>query len=379
MDLNGIRNEIDNIDGQLAELFVKRMDASRRVAEYKQDNNMPVFNSAREREIVNKITEEVPADLETYAKTLWNTIFDVSRSYQRKIINPTSALLRLLDDTTANAPLEMPNRAIVACQGVEGAYSQIACTHLFEYPTIMYFSSFDKVFSAVESGLCKYGILPLENSNAGSVNAVYDLMNKHKCYITASTRLCIDHKLMVPKGVNKEDIKEIFSHKQAIDQCSRYLDSLKDVKVTVCENTAIAAKMVAECGRNDVAAIGSKDCSALYGLDIVDRNIQNSDNNYTRFICISKEPEIYGGASKTALVMTLPNQPGALYNIIARFAALGLNLTKLESRPKSGSNFEFMFYLDIDASIYNQNLKTILCELENDCDTFSYLGSYIEK
>ncbi|MBR2152849.1 MAG: chorismate mutase [Clostridia bacterium] len=379
MDIKDLRNEIDKIDTELAELFLKRMDASRKVAEYKIENDMPVFNSAREREIINKVTEDMPKELESYAKTLWSTLFDLSRSYQRKIINPTSKLSELLEKAVSAPPVEMPGRAIVACQGVEGAYSQIACSHLFEYPTIMYFSTFDKVFTAVESGLCKYGILPLENSNAGSVNAVYDLMNKHNCYVTASTRLCIDHKIMVPKGVKKGEIREIFSHKQAIDQCSKYLDTLKDVKVTVCENTAVAAKMVAECGRKDVAAIGSKDCSSLYGLDIIDENIQNSDNNYTRFICISKEPEIYAGASKTALVMTLPNKPGTLYNIIARFAALGLNLTKLESRPKSGSNFEFMFYFDIDASIYNENLKTILCELENDCDTFSYLGSYIEK
>ena len=260
MNLDNIRNEIDNIDSQIAQLFKKRMEAAKSVAEYKRENNIPVFNSEREREIVNKITNEMPDELETYAKTLWQTMFDMSRSYQRKIISPVSNISKILENTTSNCPIEMPNRAIVACQGVEGAYSQLACTHLFTYPTIMYFSSFDAVFSAVESGLCKYGILPLENSNAGSVNAVYDLMNQHKCYITASTRLCIDHKLLVNNGTKLSDIKEIFSHKQAIDQCSKFLSELKNVKITVCENTAVAAKLVADSKRCDVAAIGAKDC-----------------------------------------------------------------------------------------------------------------------
>ena len=137
--------------------------------------------------------------------------------------------------------------------------------------------------------------------------------------------------------------------------------------------------MVAESGRKDCAAIGSKDCAELYSLKVLKSGVQNTDNNYTRFICISKTPEIYPGAKKTSFMMTIPHEPGSLYNILARFAALGLNMTKLESRPIPGSNFEFMFYFDIDASVYSESLKTLFSELENDAEQFSYLGSYTEE
>ena len=265
----------------------------------------------------------------------------------------------------------------MSCQGVEGAYSQYACDKLFTYPSIMYFSGFEDVFKAVESGLCRYGILPLENSTAGSVNTVYDLMKKYKFYIVHSTRLCIGHSLLAPEGTALSDIKEVFSHEQALNQCSEFIKSI-GAKVTVCKNTAAAAKMVAESGRTDCAAIGSKDCAELYSLRAIESGVQNTDNNYTRFICISKKPEIYPGAKKTSIMLTIPHRPGSLYNIISKFAALGLNMTKLESRPIPGSNFEFMFYFDIEASVYSEYLKALLCELEDDCEQFTYLGSYTE-
>lgn len=377
MDINELRTSIDQIDGELTALFRKRMETAAQIAEYKQKNSLPVFNRERERDILNSVTESVPDELQGYTKTLYQTIFDLSRSYQKKLIKPQSALSKMIEDVTAQTPCERPDRAVVACQGVEGAYSQFACDKMFSYPSIMYFSGFEDVFKAVDSGLCRYGVLPLENSTAGSVNKVYDLMNKYKFYITHSIKLFIGHALLAPEGTSLSGVKEIFSHEQAISQCSEFIASL-GVKVTVCENTAAAAKMVSDSGRTDCAAIGSKDCAELYGLKVLESGIQNTDNNYTRFICISKKPEIYPGANKTSIMMTIPHKPGSLYNIISRFAALGLNMTKLESRPIPGSNFEFMFYFDIDASVYSENLKALLSELENDAEQFSYLGSYTE-
>lgn len=377
MDINELRASIDQIDGELTALFRKRMETAAQIAEYKQKNSLPVFNRERERDILNSVTESVPDELQGYTKTLYQTIFDLSRSYQKKLIKPQSALSKMIEDVTAQTPCERPDRAVVACQGVEGAYSQFACDKMFSYPSIMYFSGFEDVFKAVDSGLCRYGVLPLENSTAGSVNKVYDLMNKYKFYITHSIKLFIGHALLAPEGTSLSGVKEIFSHEQAISQCSEFIASL-GAKVTVCENTAAAAKMVSDSGRTDCAAIGSKDCAELYGLKVLESGIQNTDNNYTRFICISKKPEIYPGANKTSIMMTIPHKPGSLYNIISRFAALGLNMTKLESRPIPGSNFEFMFYFDIDASVYSENLKALLSELENDAEQFSYLGSYTE-
>lgn len=377
MDLNELRNKIDGIDKELVRLFAERMETAAAVGKYKQENGVPVFNREREREILNNMTDSVPEELQSYTKTLYQTLFEMSRSYQKRIIYPQSPFSKMIEEATSGKPVPMPERATVACQGVEGAYSQFACDKMFAYPSIMYFSGFEDVFKAVDSGLCRYGILPVENSTAGSVNKVYDLMNKYKFYITHSLKLFIGHTLLAPRGVEIGDIKEVFSHEQALNQCSEYLAKL-GVKVTVCENTAAAAKMVASSGRKDCAAIGSKDCAELYGLSVLKTGIQNTDNNYTRFICISKKLEIYAGANKTSIMMTIPHKPGSLYNIISSFAALGLNMTKLESRPIPGTNFEFMFYFDIDASVYSENLRVLLNELEHDAEQFSYLGSYTE-
>ncbi len=378
MDIKELRKDIDKIDGELTKLFKERMETAAKIAKYKKENNMPVFNKEREREVLNSVTENMPNELQGYTKTLYETIFNLSRSYQKRIINPQTDLTKMLENVTVGTPCERPDRAVVACQGVEGAYSQIACDKMFTYPSIVYCRGFDDVFKAVDSGLCRYGVLPVENSTAGTVNKVYDLMKEHKFYIVHSLKLFIRHSLLAPEGVDISDIKEIFSHEQALNQCSEFLAKL-GVKVTVCENTAIAAKKVAESGRKDCASIGSKESAEAHGLRVLKTGVQNTDNNYTRFICIAKNPEIYPGAKKTSFMMTIPHEPGSLYNILSRFAALGLNMTKLESRPIPGSNFEFMFYFDIDASVYSDNLKALLGELENDAEQFSYLGSYTEE
>lgn len=377
MDLNNLRDEINSIDNELVELFEKRMRTAAAIADYKKQNGLPVSDKGREREVINKVTSKISPEFSEYARVLYQTIFDISCSYQRSINAKKSALLEKIEKVTSETPKERPNRAVVACQGVEGSYSQHACEKMFAYPSIMYFSGFEDVFKAVDTGLCRYGILPVENSSAGSVNQVYDLMSKYNFYITHSLKLCIEHKLLANSGASISSIKEIYSHEQALNQCSAFIREL-GVKTHVCKNTAEAAKAVAESGRTDIAAIGSKDCAELYNLRVLSGNIQNTQNNYTRFICISKNPEIYPGAKKTSLMLTVEHKPGSLYNVIARFAALGLNLTKLESRPITGSNFEFMFYFDIDESVYSPEFRELITDLENDCETFTYLGSYTE-
>ena len=378
MDLKELRTQIDSIDTELVRIFEKRMQTALEIARFKKENNLPVSDIGRERDVINKVTSEVSPELSGYAKVLFQTLFDLSRSYQRKSINKKSRLCEKIERITAETPKLRPDRAVVACQGVEGAYSQHAADKMFKYPSIMYFSGFEDVFKAVDSGLCRYGVLPLENSSAGSVNQVYDLMSRYKFYITHSMKLFIEHTLLAPDGTGLNSVKEIYSHEQAINQCSDFIKKM-GVKVNVCRNTAESAKLVAESGRKDIAAIGSADCAELYGLQIISSNVQNTGNNYTRFICISKEPEIYPGAKKTSIMMTLAHKPGSLYNIIARFAALGLNMTKLESRSIAGSNFEFMFYFDIEESVYSPELKALIAELENDGEEFVYLGSYTEE
>lgn len=378
MDMENLRNEIDEIDDSLVKLFEKRMQSTAQLAKYKKEHSVPVSDRTREREIIYRMSGKVTPELAGYTKSLYNTIFDLSKSYQNSLISPESKLASEIKKSLEGSEKLFPERAVVACQGTEGAYSQFACDRMFKYPEIMYVNSFDSVFEAVGRGLCRYGILPLENSTAGSVTAVYELMQKHKFYIVGSIKLCISHSLLAAPGVRLDGVKEIFSHEQALNQCSKFLSELKDVKVTVCANTAEAAKSVADSGRSDCAAICSGDCAELYGLSEITSGISNTENNYTRFICISKELEIYPGASCTSLMVRLPHKPGSLYSVISRFAALGVNLTKLESRPVPGSDFEFMFYFDVDASVYSPELAELITQLENELPGLVYLGSYNE-
>ena len=378
MKLEEIRKDIDKVDSQIADLFKERMALSLDIAKAKQEGNLPVVNASREKEILHRISNEVGEPLDGYARILFNTLFDLSRSYQNNYLSRVSDIGERIEKALEETPKLFPKKAVVACQGVEGSYSQAACEKLFEVPSTMYFNSFEGVFNAVEKGLCQYGILPIENSSYGSVGTVYDLMRNYNFHIVKSIRLRINHSLLAKPGTKLKDVKEMFSHEQAIGQCGEFLKTLKDVKITICENTARAAKMVAESERDDVAAICSRDCMELYGLESLNNNIQVSDNNYTRFICISKNLEIYPGANKISLMLTLPHRPSSLYHMIAKFAALGVNLTKLESRPVPGSDFEFMFYFDMEASVYSPELVNLLGQLENQPELFVFLGSYSE-
>ena len=379
MSLEEIRKEIDLIDTELAQLFKKRMDCAKRVAEIKKSENKAILNRTREREIISRVTEITGKEIESQTKVLYSTLFDLSRSYQMQHITGAGSMEEKIKNALKNTPSIFPKKAVVACQGIEGAYSQLVCDRLFSLPSIMYFNDFEGVFSAVENGLCEYGILPIENSSYGSVNKVYDLMKKYKFYIAKSIKFRVNHALLVKKGANLSSNTEIFSHEQALGQSTEFLKNFPSAKITICENTALAAKMVAESQRCDVAALSSKDCAAIYSLEIADENVQDSDNNYTRFICISKDLEIYPGADKISLMLTTSHKPGALYELISKFSALGLNLTKLESRPIPGTDFEFMFYFDIEASIYDEQVIKLLSSLSEDSFQFTFLGSYTEN
>ncbi len=378
MDLTDYRKEIDAIDADLTSLFYKRMDIAAGIAAYKKANGLPALDAKRERDKLRELMQNSPDALKDYTAQLYSTIFELSRSYQNRILGSNSTLPGDIERAIKDTPPLFPPEAAVACQGVEGAYSQIACEKLFRMPNVFYCSTFDAVFSAIESGFCRYGVIPLENSTAGSVNAVYDLMMRHNFRIVRSVRLKVDHNLLAKKGVKLENIKEIYSHEQAINQCSAFLAKMKNVKVISCENTAAAAKLVAESDRRDIAALSSRACIELYGLDCLAASVQDRDSNFTRFICISKNLEIYPGADRTSLMMVLSHRPGSLYKVLSRFNALGINLNKLESRPMPERNFEFMFYFDLDTSVYSPQFIQLMGELEDACERFAYLGSYSE-
>ena len=378
MDMNELRRQIDETDAQIVRLYRQRMDIVSQIGAYKREHGLPVYDSERERQLLNKMGDMAGEEFESGVRALFSMLMEQSRARQLLSSGKKSALGEQISRAVRDTETLFPPKAMVACQGVEGAYSQIACEKLFSAPSILYFKTFDSVFSAIESGLCRYGILPIENSLAGSVNSVYDQMIRHHFYIVRSTRIKIDHTLLALPGVSLSDVREVYSHEQAINQCSEFLASHKDWHVNICSNTAAAAKMLRDSGRTDAAAISSGNCAALYGLQRLAGDIQNNSNNHTRFICISKKLEIYPGADHTSLMLVLPNKPGSLWQLLSRFYARGINLTKLESRPMPGRDFEFMFYFDIDASVYSPAFAHLIEELDATLEDFSYLGSYTE-
>jgi len=377
MNLEEIRCETDKIDDEIAVLFERRLKLVESVAQVKMDTNASILKPTREREIISRLTHKHDGMTADYLKLLFTTIFDISRSHQIVLTNRSSKTAEAIAQALATTPQLFPKSAEVACQGTEGANSTFACEKLFTRPTILYFNNFDTIFSAVDKGLCRYGILPVENSLHGSVTDVYDLMKKNQFYIVRSVKLKITHALLAKPGVRLSNVKAVYSHEQALAQCSRFLKD-RNYEIQVHENTALAAKFVAESPRDDIAAIASMNCSELYGLDILDDNIQNSANNYTRFICISKKLEIFPGAKKISLVVTVPHRPGSLYHLMTKFSTLGLNLTKLESRPIPDRDFEFMFYFDLDVSVYDDVVAKLFSLLENGTDHFVFLGCYAE-
>ena len=378
MDIQDYRAKIDQVDSELVRLYGERMEITKEIGRYKREHNLPVLDTERERNLLNRVGEMAGEENENGVRALFGFLMSQGRTSQLLDGRKESTLGNQIRTALQETPQLFPPKAVVACQGVEGAYSQKACEKIFSAPSILYCRDFESVFSAIEKGLCRYGILPIENSLAGSVTSVYDQMISRNFRIVRSARVKIDHTLIAPPGVRLEDIKEVYSHEQAIQQCSRYLEAHSGWQVNVCRNTAAAAKMIAGSGRKDVAAISSAACAPLYGLSILATDIQNNSNNHTRFICIAKQPEIYPGADHTSLMLVLPNRPGSLYQLLGRFYAQGINLIKLESRPMPGRDFEFMFYFDLEASVYSPAFIRLIEELDVTLEQFSYLGSYSE-
>ena len=380
MELSECRKKIDEIDDALLELFKKRMSVTAEVARVKKAQGQPILVPAREREIMQRVSQAAGPELAYDVQTLFSTILDLSRGAQHRLLRreeqtPLGNKIRAAIEAT---PDFLPTMPTVACCGIDGSFAFQAAEKAFVHAMISGFKNFEAVAQAVERGLCQYGVLPIENSTFGTVKPVYDLMGKYNFYIVRALKLHVRHALLARPGATLDGIKEIISHEQAVGQCADFLRTLKDVQVTTGFNTAVAARQVAQSGRNDLAAIASPQCAELYGLEVLKEDIQDHDNNYTRFICISRDLQIYPGANRVSVTLRLPHRAGALSRFITRFAALGVNLTKLESVPLPGSDFEVSFYFDFDASVRAKGVTELLDELSTEAAQFVFLGNYIE-
>ena len=372
-DLNEIRAEINEIDDKLIELFRRRMDCAKDVGIYKKAGDIPVLNQRRENEILDDVQAK-GGEYGAAARLLFTNIMELSRALQYNIVCRESALR---SEITAAREMPPTDGITVAYQGIKGANSYEAAQRLFPDAVLSSRKTFEDVFSAVDAEETTFGILPVENSTAGSVSAVYDLILKHRFYIVGALDMRIEHCLGALRQSTLEDIEYVWSHPQALSQCEGYIESHGFTPVSKA-NTAIAARDVAKEKRLNVAAICTPEAAKEYGLQILDTGLQDDPYNTTRFIVISKRLFIPPDANKISLCFFLPHVKGSLYNLLCRFNSLGLNLTKIESRPAKGRDFEYLFYLDFTGSVHSENVIDLLSQLSEEMPEFSFLGNYRE-
>ena len=372
-DLGEIRVEIDKIDSELIELFKKRMDCAKAVGLYKKENNIPVLNQNRENEILDSV-EEKGGEYGSHARLLFSNIMELSRALQHNIVGSGKKLRA--DILNAFSKMQTEN-VKVGYQGIKGANGHEATLKLFPNGDAVNYKTFADVFDAVDREEVTYGVLPVENSTAGSVSAVYDLILKHRFYIVKALDLPIDYCLAGLKQSEFSDIEKVWSHPQSLSQCANYI-AKHNFDSTPFENTAVAAREAANEKRLNVAAICSYKAAEEYGLKILDNHLQDDKGNTTRFIVISKTLCIPENANKISLCFSLPHVTGSLYGLLCRFNSLGLNLTKIESRPRKGKDFEYLFYLDFSGSVHSDNVIDLISQLSEEMPEFSFLGNYCE-
>ena len=371
MTLDEVRAKIDGIDKQLLPLFAARMDCAKQVAEIKRGSGQPIFNAGRERQILDRVSAQA-GEYANEARVLYATMMDASRALQHRLLGGREEIRALV----AKAGTHLGAGGHIACQGVDGAYSHQAALRLFPDGEPLFFRTFGEVFRAVSQGEADFGILPVENSSAGSVSEVYDLILKHRFFIAAAATVRVRHCLAAPPGTAEADVAEIYSHPQALAQCSEYL-SQHGARAMPYSNTAAAAKMAAEQGGH-IAVICSETAAETYGLSILRRDVQDNPNNRTRFVAISRGPVIPEDARKISLCFSLPHTIGSLYGVLARFSLSGLNLTKIESRPIVDKDFEYDFYLDFTGSVREPRTLDLISSLSAELPRFSFLGNYCE-
>ncbi len=373
MNLDEIRVEIDKIDKELVPLLKARMNCSLTVAEIKRDAGLPIYHPGREQAILDKVNE-AGGEFGSYIAAIYREIMGVSKEAQQVELTPAGDLAGRI----VNAKDGIKENVTVACQGIEGAFGSIAAKNLHKTGNIKYYSTFEEVFKAVENDEAVYGVVPVENSNAGSVMEVYDLILKYRFYIVSAAELAVNENLLALPDATLEDIKTVYSHPQALSQSDDFIKAHGIVPIQY-SNTAMAAKYVSEKGDISVGAVGSALAGSLYGLKVLVPDIQSIKHNSTRFITISKQLIIPDEANKVSVVFSIPHSVGALNRVLNRFCVNGLNLTKIESRAARNGKFDYVFYLDFAGTLNDRKTIALISSLADELPDFTFLGNYREE
>lgn len=384
MDLSECRNEIDKIDKELVKLFEKRMNVAVNVAKYKIENNIPIFNGAREAEVIQKnINRLNNREYSKLTEKFFTNLMELSRSLQADIIEDNEKETKIIDSIGENISTNKNKRELmnikIGYQGVKGSFSEEAMIKYFgENHTTTDYEEFEDVFVALKNNEVDYGILPIENSCTGAITTVYDLLVKYGLYIVGEECIKIDQNLIGVKGSKLEDIKEIYSHPQGFEQSSEFLSKQNNLKLIPFHNTAISAKYISELNDKSKAAIASLRAAKIYGLDVIEKEINDKDNNHTKFIIVGRKLESSKECNKITVVFSLDDKAGTLYNLLRHFAENNINMIKIESRPSKDQPWQYLLYVDFEGNIENEDVKKAIKLIEEKSQYFKLLGCYEE-
>ncbi len=360
-DIDKIRAEIDEIDNDLTRLFERRMEISASVAQYKKENGLPTLNAQREKEVIDRACGRLnDKKFVPYTEKFYTCLMNLSKDYQKSLNNTETS---------------------IGFQGIKGSFSHEACLWYMENNENGYnynvksYETFDKLCLALLNDEISKAVIPFENSSTGAVTDVYDLLLSYDYHIVGEVCVRVNHNLMAKEGTSLCDIKEVYSHPQAFMQSKEFLQNYTFKQIPY-KNTAISAEYVANSDKTDIGCIASEKAAELYGLKILEHNINYNKNNYTKFVVLSKTPDYSEDNDKISMITRLDNTPGKLFKLTKMFAERKINMVKIESRPDITNPFEYVFFIDIIGNINDENIKGALEEIRKGDKTFKYLGNY---
>lgn len=394
-DLTRYRNEIDDIDKELIQLFEKRMNTVLEIAKHKMKNNTTIFQKDREEKVLSKAVDNL--DNKGYSQEtiqFFNSIMEISRGLQKRIMDDNKEEKSECNLNSSNEKFDLSNinkyktlkyeinkkNILVGFPGISGSFTEEALNKFFNKKiSKKQFKEFEDVFVALKNKEIDYGIIPIENSSTGAISETYDLLRKYGFYIVGEECIKIDQNLIGIKGTKLEDIKEIYSHPQGIGQSSEFLKQNSNWKLIPFNNTATSAEFVKKLQDKTKAAIASKKAANIYELEIISPCINDITNNYTRFVVISNQIHIDEESNKMSIVFSVEHEAGKLYKVLGYFAENNINMTKIESRPMKDASWRYFFYIDFECSIYNPKVYNLLELIEHNTAYFKFIGVYKNK
>ena len=369
--LEDYRVEIDKIDREITQLLEKRMNVAKAISKYKIENNMQIFHPDREKMVIEKNKGYLEnKEYEELVESFYDNLMYLSRLVQQKEIYPENKIY------TKPYKNDREN-LVVGYQGVAGSFGNEAMLKYFKnIKEAKSYEKFEEVFKAVESGEIEYGILPVENSSTGGIGTVEDLLKEYNLYIVGEECIKISQNLVGIKGATVDDKKEVYSHPQGFEQSTKFFDKHKNYNLIPYSNTAISAKLVSDLKDKSKAAIASERAAKLYDLKIIKKDVNDLKNNYTRFIVIGRDLECDETCDKVSILFSVEDTSGGLYNLIRDIKEFGLNMSKIESRPNRNNPWNYIFFVDFDGNLFDENIKQAVNVIARNSKYFKLLGCY---